>query len=346
MISSSLPFYYNPDLFTFYLCTMSSPIAINRLSVSHGDLSHFIDDDDGDFTPIIPGALSHTKAFLRLTELEDENSNLKSKVISLESEIARLQLMVNVDNRRRRTTENSSIEERVSMLEKRIAEMHFPSTAPVTCNHVAAASPEKTSSLEKSGMRKRRSGRKKKKKTNETTTGATESGEHFKSVIIWGDSMIRKVKVSGPTLKVKKMCRPGATLKSMSAALSANSESSDPHSVLFHIGTNSIKKTGDWLNDFDAEFSSFLETATKVYPTQLLIFSGVIHRRDYSEMQVNRINDVIEQRTTLHPNTRFVDPNSWLGQKSLAPDGLHLNDEGSKRLGGLYQRLLSPKASR
>lgn len=72
-----------------------------------------------------------------------------------------------------------------------------------------------------------------------------------------------------------------------------------------------------------------------------MVLSGLIFRRGFSEVYINRVNEELANLAEESVNVRFVDPNSWLGEGSLARDGLHLNSGGAKKLGALFSRIVA-----
>lgn len=224
---------------------------------------------------------------------------------------------------------------------------------------VAAIMKDVTSGSTSAAESKAKSKRKKKKKKKKTEDGSNNPIVPSGSVadlnvskgnckaVIWGDSMIRQVRVPG--VQVKKKCHPGASVASMTNLLESCQDGLNPDSVVIHVGTNSLRlstssgQSGS--NSFRTELQTMMNAARSLYPTQRIILSGILFRRGFSDEGINRVNEAMEEMTTHFPNCRFVDANPWLGPTCLSGDGLHLNQEGARRFGELLSRILTPKAN-
>lgn len=267
--------------------------------------------------------------------LREENLALKAQVQALQEVIAELQYQVNVCKRRKApviqaepVVEARSLEERVTQLESKIQTLMGAECVPII-----PATKETTT--------------KKKRKLKQASSET--DGEKI-SVAVWGDSMIRKVKLKGHNSKLQavKHCHPGASLNSMSQLLSSpQTDECEPKTVLIHVGTNTLKRTasGGVANhqSFVADFVTLLRAARHRYKEKRIVISGIIFRRGFSDYEINRVNEAMENEVKKHKNIQFVDSNCWLGEQSLAGDGLHLNTEGAKKLEALFTRILMYK---
>lgn len=345
--------------------------------------SQFNLDYNVDLNETLPYSLSESKAYWRIQQLEEENLalqgvnkgllednkvlqdkviELESKTVELEEQICHLQLRTNVTKRKNSSLvapSTAPVKEKSLVVEKspdvpECREENKPESVPVTVSR-----PPPTQVTDKMGQdekkRKRRRRRRMKKKQQQQTPVVVKEKSDRKSgkasVDFWGDSMIRKVNLRVPDKQTQKRCRPGASLNSMTGMLQSSSDSSSssdaPDAAVFHVGTNSIRPTrvGGIANfhKFSRDLDLFAQAVRARYPTQRVILSGIVFRRGFTDETVNRLNEAMEMVTQRHPNMRFVDPNPWLGPSCICGDGLHLNNEGAKRLGGLFSRILTPK---
>jgi len=170
--------------------------------------------------------------------------------------------------------------------------------------------------------------------------------ENKKHVCLWGDSMIRKVKVVGPTIQCLKMCIPGAKIGTIRHRIADVPISEDVSAIILHVGTNSLvgprAKIVNISNIID-EYKELLSTARERYPKAAITASGIICRGSYADWAVNEVNDAIADLTGTMDKVFFVDPNAWTGADCLAADHLHLNSHGATKLGSLFCRVLSRK---
>lgn len=196
--------------------------------------------------------------------------------------------------------------------------------------------------------------KRKKKKEKKNVAGGADGGAVAKEsssesaakmkVTVYGDSMVRNLPFNHPSLSVNLKCLPGATLASLKSKVpqfSAKGEAADI--IIVHAGTNSLQAGtfGNIPNQHKVlrDAGELLQSLRAHNPSARLVMSGVIFRRRFQDDAVSRVNEGLEKLTVDISNTRFVDPNSWLGADALDKDGLHLNLGGKKNLADLFTRI-------
>lgn len=312
--------------------------------------------------------LPTTLSNLRIFKLEEDNRILTDKVIELEQrnleledQIAHLQLQTNVTKRKKSvslvlTASTPTLEERVSLLEKRLNEQllvapvpELTPVPPVAAEVTVTPSPAVQPPSAGTNKKKKRKKRNRSQVPRDPGAAEGESKSCCKAVI-WGDSMIRKVRL--PAAQLRKKCFPGASVASMTDLLRSCDDGLNPEAVVIHVGTNSLRlattasgQPSASSHSFRKELETMMTAARCLYPAQRIILSGVIFRRGYSDEGINRVNEAMEEITKSFPNCRFVDANPWLGPTCLSRDGLHLNEEGARRFGDLLKRILTPKGN-
>lgn len=332
-----------------------------RLFASSEELRQSPTSDRAAASPKIPRRLSHTSGTLRLFQLEDEVKRLTEENTRLEKLVAQLQGERNVTKRKKKklpdpatmteidqfpreggltnndvegllTNHSGIIEQGASSIPATIEERLSKLEADMS--RVLNPASTLTSSAPATAIEKKRKKRKKKKENAEKKKG-----------VVWGDSIIRKVKVTHLEEEVLKHCRPGVTLKGLSEELSEKVlPDPDVAVALVHAGTNSLKRTGN-VGSANAvlvcsEAEELLLKMRNCYPAAKVVLSGIIYRRGFSDEAVNHVNEALE-RLAAKMGTHFVDPNPWLGDDSLAEDRLHLNGAGATRLSELFTRIFS-----
>lgn len=153
-------------------------------------------------------------------------------------------------------------------------------------------------------------------------------------VIVMGDSMLYNVeKISKQIGKEWKVnCFPGVRTDQLTKIVK-NSQAQEveevemqPPIIIVHVGTNSVKgwkRNGNAIND---NWELVTELKGK-FPGADIAITGVSHRLDVSDNEIDNVNDDIEWVATQLGCT-YTDPNIWLLKDSLGKDGLHYNYKG------------------
>ncbi|PNF22004.1 hypothetical protein B7P43_G17607 [Cryptotermes secundus] len=150
--------------------------------------------------------------------------------------------------------------------------------------------------------------------------------------LVLGDSVIRNMESE----RVRVQCFPGNRTEQLQRVM-GNQELESPDTVVFHVGTNDIRRSANL--DYVMEDAYDLVNKAKTnFPKSKLVLSGVLRRRDVSWRRIGAINSRYDWiAKTL--GVTFVDLNSWVEDWDFGRDGLHMNRSGTRRLSQLYSRV-------
>ena len=152
-----------------------------------------------------------------------------------------------------------------------------------------------------------------------------------------GDSMVRHVgKVCGGK-GTRVECYPGIRLRQMLRKVEEREEGKEKV-VVFHAGTNNVKQAGI-CTSIVGDVWDLVNAARQKFKGSEIVISGILCRRDTDWKVIGDLNETMEW-VCGKLGVRFVDPNGWVGDKDLRPDGLHLNRSGTYKLGGLFRRVI------
>lgn len=157
-------------------------------------------------------------------------------------------------------------------------------------------------------------------------------------ILVLGDSLIR---YSGDVCRREGAvveCLPGIRSEQLGRKIESMVDKREEKVVLIHVGTNDIKRA---ISDDHVvgEIYDLCTVAKQKFKNAKIIVSGIIKRRDVSIKRIDNINrgiDWICYKKGLH----FINPNSWVGERDLARDGLHLNRRGSFNLGKCFSNAI------
>jgi hypothetical protein len=152
--------------------------------------------------------------------------------------------------------------------------------------------------------------------------------------LVLGDSILRNVGADKPNMRVE--CFPGIRTDQLRRIME-NRDLGYSDSVVIHVGTNDVRKTRN-LDFIMGEMYDLVSTAKAKFPDSRLVLSGVLRSKGVKWRRVGAANDRLEW-VAKNLGATFVDPNSWIRDKDLSRDGLHLNRNGAKQLGNLYSRV-------
>jgi lysophospholipase L1-like esterase len=131
-------------------------------------------------------------------------------------------------------------------------------------------------------------------------------------------------------------CFPGIRTEQLQRVVERR-ELGSPDSVVIHVGTNDLKRTGN-LNYIIGDVYDLVNTAKTKFSASRVVLSGVLCREDVSWWYIGAVNDRLEWvANTL--GVTFVDPNIWVDEWDFSRDGLHINRRGARHLGQLYSRV-------
>jgi len=124
---------------------------------------------------------------------------------------------------------------------------------------------------------------------------------------VLGDSIIRNVGTECLDMKIE--CFLGFRTEQLQRVIERR-ELWSPDSVVIHVGTNEIRRTGN-LYYVMGDVYDLVNTAKNKFSTSRLVLSGVLRREDLSWRRIGAVNDGLEWvAKTL--GVTFVDPKSWV----------------------------------
>jgi hypothetical protein len=123
-----------------------------------------------------------------------------------------------------------------------------------------------------------------------------------------------------------------------------NRDFGSPEAVVIHVGTNTVKRTGN-LNYVLGDAHDLINMAKTKFSVSRVVLSGVLRRRNVSWRRIGAINDKLEWVANALGVT-FVDPNCWIEDWNFNRDGLHINRRGVRHLGPLYSRVCGVSGGR
>ena len=119
---------------------------------------------------------------------------------------------------------------------------------------------------------------------------------------------------------MKVVCFPGIRTEQLQRVIE-RSELGSPDSVVIHVGTNDLRRTGNLVM---GDVYDLVNTAKTKFSASRMVLSGVLQREDVSWRRIGAVNDRLEWvAKTL--GVTFVDPNCWLDDWDFSRDGLHIN---------------------
>ena len=119
-----------------------------------------------------------------------------------------------------------------------------------------------------------------------------------KDVLLIGDSMLRKIQISGHPLRIWKFCYPGATAEELHRHILTEKLPGEAYVgvVLLHIGTNDISRSRGQIRTTKEVLSSLqmlLLRIAKMYPQALIYFMGILPRLDCDNVRVQTVNSAM-----------------------------------------------------
>jgi len=164
----------------------------------------------------------------------------------------------------------------------------------------------------------------------DTVLGHLKGGE----CLMLGDSLIRNVGTECPDIKFE--CFLGIRTEQLQRVIERR-ELGSPDSVVIHVGTNDLRRTGN-LDNVMGDACDLVNTAKTKFSASRVVLSGMLQREDVSWRRIGAVNNRLEWvAKTL--GVIFVDPNSWVDDWNFSRDGLHINRRGARHLGQLYSRV-------
>ncbi|XP_053395761.1 uncharacterized protein LOC123552691 [Mercenaria mercenaria] len=208
---------------------------------------------------------------------------------------------------------------------------------------------EKLAQLEKEGKKL------KKQQEKERLRGLLEEKKdnifklkEYRKVIIVGDSIIKHLP---PLEGVEVYAFPGATIGRLQHLI--NTMRIPLHQfnyVIFHVGTNNIGK-GFSVSHMCSDMVNLISQCRKISPRIHIIISSILPRPVDNEITDERIkfNAKVEKVLSVDLGVKFIKsyrPFCFKGEIkrylfARLDGGLHLNNEGSNRLGHFFHRFIS-----
>ena len=156
-----------------------------------------------------------------------------------------------------------------------------------------------------------------------------------------GESVIRNVGTECPDMMFE--CFPGIRTEQLQRLIERR-QLGGPDSVVIHVGTNDLRRTGN----FDyvmGDVYDLVNTAKAKFSASRVVLSGVLRRVDVTWRRIGAVNDRLEWvANTL--GVTFVDSDSWVDDWNLSRDGLHIKRRGARHLGHLYSRVFGISCGR
>ena len=166
--------------------------------------------------------------------------------------------------------------------------------------------------------------------------GTSEGGNGSSSgVLIYGDSMVRFSAQVNKETGAEVNFYPGIRTEQLENVISRQRKDENKKVVLILVGTNDIKRRGS-MDYIVGEMYDLVRRTKEKYRNAAIVISGVIRRRDVNFKKVYGLNNEIDW-VCQALNCTFVDPNSWIEDRDIGRDGLHLNRRGARKLGELHQ---------
>ncbi|XP_053409046.1 uncharacterized protein LOC128559928 [Mercenaria mercenaria] len=170
-----------------------------------------------------------------------------------------------------------------------------------------------------------------------------------RKVVIVGDSIIKHIPpIEGVTVK----SFPGATIGKLHYLLEKGFLSLKGFSyIILHVGTNNIARNCS-VSDMLADFTNLLAKIRKISPEIHIIVSAILPRPvdiKVTEKKIKEFNLMLDTQLSKDLKFKFIKsyrPFLHCGEIKLhffarLDGGLHLNLEGSARLGHFFHRVIS-----
>ena len=188
-----------------------------------------------------------------------------------------------------------------------------------------------------------------------------------KDVLLIGDSMLRKIQVSGHSLRIWKLCYPGATAEDLHRHILTEKLPGEVQVgvVILHIGTNDISRSRGQIRTTKEVLSSLqmlLLRIAKMYPQALIYFMGILPRLDCDNVRVQTVNSAmrtfIARRDLRYCYRNFSAAFQELVRPELQTlpiktyfrdtdeDAVHLSDSGTQVFQDLFNKFFQDLPSR
>lgn len=165
------------------------------------------------------------------------------------------------------------------------------------------------------------------------TKDKTNSSRNSGSVRIVGDSMLRYSAEGCREQGAIVECLPGIRIEQLTRRISNMAQNEQDEVVLLNVGTNNIKsaRSSDHLM---GEIWDLGMAARRTFTRAKIIVAGVMRRKDTPIAFIDAVNRNLDWACE-RMGLGFFDPNCWLGWSDLGRDGVHLNRQGSFKMGEL-----------
>jgi GDSL-like Lipase/Acylhydrolase family len=145
---------------------------------------------------------------------------------------------------------------------------------------------------------------------------------------VFGDSIIRQAAAEDDLSSV---CMPGASIQDIKVQIPRQKGSLlATDTIIIHCGTNDLSN-GATTQDIVKGLQEVVDLGKSELANAKLYVSGILRRGDKTRESILAINKDIEKMCAAS-GVKFIEPNTVIGDKSFAPDGLHLNYEGHGEL--------------
>jgi hypothetical protein len=108
--------------------------------------------------------------------------------------------------------------------------------------------------------------------------------------LVLGDSVIRNVASECPNMKVE--CFPSVRTEQLQRFIETR-ELGSPDSVVIHVGTNDLRRTGN-LDYVMGDVYDLVNTTKTKFSASRVVLSGVLRRGDVSWRRTGAVNDRLE----------------------------------------------------
>lgn len=199
-------------------------------------------------------------------------------------------------------------------------------------------------------------GLKEERKKDKTRGNRTNEGKQTKeikerSILIFGDSILKYIDVSKllpETKHSKNLCKPGAVVEDIENQIKGHETGEKITDVIVHIGTNDLGITNKTclINDI----ARTIHTAQKSFPNAIIYYSPIIPKKQNNYIntcdEINRsVKFFCEQNGFIYIDTRnlFVDNNGIRFDRLSRYDRIHLNRNGIVALGKHLKFIINSK---